>query len=271
MAIKNLVKIIKEIQSTQQLHDYAIIRVTGNDATTFLQGQITCDVKQLDDTPSLPGAFCDPKGRMIATFWVWRDGDAFFLILPKNNRDNFITKIAKFAAFSNVEITAIDEQQVFGVIGPCGDYAVKLPGDIERYFLIADTLKTNEDNTLWHAANIATGLCDIDISTSGLFTPQMINLEKFEGVSFTKGCFVGQEIIARTQHLGKLKRHLQTLTADEPLTINAGDKITNEKNENIGTVVEFYVNDATYILAVVEDRALNNSMHLNGANLQPMG
>ena len=262
MTINHFINTISKIEDTFNLSHYALIRISGADATTFLQGQMSCDINQLNETLSLPGAYCDPKGRMIATFWIWREDDTFCLILPKNNRQNFLEKIAKFAAFSKVHLEPIENQYITGIIGPCDNYTMKLPGKIERYIKI-NNQSTAKESALWQACNIATGLCDIDINTSGLFTPQMINLEKFDGVSFTKGCFVGQEIIARTQHLGKLKRHLQTLTSDNALTVQSGDMITNDNHETVGTVTEYYVSDKSYLLAVIEDRALTNSLFVN--------
>ena len=108
----------------------------------------------------------------------------------------------------------------------------------------------------WQLQMINAGLAVVHPTTSGLFTPQMLSLEKFSGVSFSKGCYLGQEIIARTQHLGKLKRHLYQLRFDGDCP-STGEPIYNTDDKPVGTVINA-IKSGTHILAlgVIEDRAL---------------
>ena len=117
------------------------------------------------------------------------------------------------------------------------------------------------DETEFKKNNILENLCILYPETSLLFTPQMISLEKLGGVSFTKGCYVGQEIVARTEHLGTLKRHLHQLNIQSDQSVNVGNTLKNSKNETYGVVTESVkITDNSYqILAVIQDQMFYNT------------
>ena len=158
---------------------------------------------------------------MIATFWVKRWQEDYLLILPETMQEITRNHLQKYAVFSKVMITRDDNEGVSGDVG-------------------------GEE---WREAAIAKGVVILQPKTSLLFTPQMINLQKLGGVSFTKGCYVGQEIIARTEHLGTLKRHLRAITLKTPL--EPGDPLKNAAGEEIGVIADAVGLQA---LAVIEDR-----------------
>lgn len=204
------------------------ILVRGPDTASFLQGQLCGDVRLLDNSDQkILTACCNPKGRMIANFYLSRQDEAFIVELPSSMCDIFMSHLNKYAAFSKVELS-------------------KENTDIEN---------TPEQQL----ENYEQGIAFITPETTELFLPQMLNLEKFNGLSFKKGCFVGQEIIARTQHLGKLKRHLYRFESNASETLNVGDTIKNNNDEPIGTVVSTVSldNNNTGYLAVIEDRSLD--------------
>lgn len=202
--------------------------IKGPDATTFLQGQLTCDMSTITDQPSF-GAYCDNRGRMIANFMIEVINDGFRLWLPNGLRDVFVEIIQKYAAFSQVEMQTID-----------------------------DLTPSFETNRLTNIQNNITWLAP---ETSAKFTPQMINWEKLGGVSFTKGCFLGQEIVARTQHLGKLKRHLHQFTAVGSRLPAIGSHILANET-TVGTICDVTLNNEKQLfgLAVIEDRALDQTL-----------
>ena len=214
-----------------QLLDFSILRFSGEKTQTFLQGQLTCDMRLLSKHGQYSlAACCDHRGRMIANFWVLKWHDDFLFILPENMNDIVKNHLQKYAVFSKVMITPYECKEA-----------------------IAHVLNGHHNN--YHQKNIEHGLCLLQPKTSLLFTPQMINLDKFGGVSFDKGCYVGQEIVARTEHLGTLKRHLHHLQIESDSPLNPGDPLIKNNNE-IGTIADaIEIKKNHYeVLAVIEDR-----------------
>ena len=202
------------------INSFTSIAFLGDKTREFLQGQLTCDMRKLDKhgTYSL-AACCDHKGRMIANFWVINWRDQFYFVLPKEMVKIVVDHLTKYAMFSKVTLSETNdflmmETNVHKTNGH--DVLIALPGE-QRFLLITKTSCSTEkaDDAAWRKNNIDNRLAILTEKTSLLFTPQMIELEKLGGVSFDKGCYVGQEIVARTQHLGKLKRHLYRLTLTE--------------------------------------------------------
>lgn len=274
----------------------SLIQIRGVDAAKFLQGQITCDIRELENNHIAFAACCDHKGRVQANFWIWLQNDSYYLLLPTSMRSLLLSHLKKYAVFSKVELISVEEaweiltcslnhmdqisnlftaaDQIYQKIhisegiGICS----KIPGKKHRYLIvtpkdsspIGDHLKKQiPDKSLlhWHYENITAGLALIYPQTQSLFTPQMINLEKWGGVSFTKGCYVGQEVIARTQHLGILKRHLCIGEIPQSISLTPGDTLINEQNEALGVIIDSCSpsSSATRFLAVVQDRAYSES------------
>lgn len=235
---------MKFIPSTSfpvHLNHLSLICIQGVDAGKFLQGQLTGDVLQLPESKGLFTACCDPKGRMLASFLLWRAGEDFYVLLPKTLAEMTLAHLKKYVLFSKVtlQIEANPEQ-----------------------FVQSNPAYSNEN--AWRAANIESGLVWIYPQTRELLIPQMVNLEQWDGVSFKKGCYVGQEIIARTENLGKLKRHLYRAEIDNsPLQI--GDPILNSEKTPIGLVVE---KSSEKILAVLQDQLLSNTQNNPLKNIQ---
>jgi len=193
------------------------LKITGADATTFLQGMCTCDINTLTET-ALLAACCNQKGRVIVNFYIWKSEEAYLLQLPESMQKTLKDHLIKYRIRADVNFETVETD------------------------FLADK------KTLW-----------ILTETTEQFTPQMIDLQKHGGVSFKKGCYLGQEIIARTEHLGQLKRHLQHLQSEHNDT-QAGDIVTDTKQQKIGTVVTAF--DAQHIYAVIEDRALEDSLFI---------
>ncbi|HLB56350.1 MAG TPA: folate-binding protein [Coxiellaceae bacterium] len=257
-----------------QLNSFSALKFTGAKAQEFLQGQLTCDMQKI----SLHGeyslaAVCDHKGRMVANFWVVKWHDDFLFILPKSMLDIVKNHLEKYAVFSKVSIALENKFFIFAFTLPrellkeqlLNAITIQLPNK-NRQLILAEknnfsNTEINSDETIWKKNNIADELCILYPETSLLFTPQMIGLEKLGGVSFTKGCYVGQEIIARTEHLGTLKRHLHSLKIQSDQTLNPGNPLKNSKNEIMGVVVEAvkFTENTYEILAVIQDQMFYNS------------
>ena len=260
---------LKTYQGLVKLPEYGLIEAKGEDTKTFLQGQFTCDMNTLKSSIANRGCICSHKGRILASFYLHQTEDGFWILMFRDNIAQFLEHIKKFAACSKVTLKDVSEQ--WHIAGAIGDHEIsntalqlKIQDDFNRTFIItADPNPLWQNNTVWHGLNVLAGICDIDANTSLLFTPQMIDLQKFDGVSFKKGCYVGQEIVARTEHLGKLKRHLQRLTLPLDNSIAIGMPLKNEAGQSVGTITEYYRdNESCHILAVVEDHADYNNLIL---------
>ena len=191
---------------------FEIILVSGEDRIDFLQGQITQDLEKLSTSSILYGAFCNPKGRVIATCQLFEIQSAIAIIVPKSMEDILIKRLNLFKLRAKV---SIDKTSKFS------SYCIKNNKLFDGIVTISrDLLKTDHteiigkfksDNcflsaTAWREARVKNGIIDIGIENTEKFTPHMLNLDMTDAISFKKGCYVGQEIIARTHHIGKVKR-----------------------------------------------------------------
>ena len=223
------------------LSHLGLIRVSGEDAVNFLQGQLTNDVRRLSSDHSQLGASCSPKGRMLASFRLFRIGDDILLQMPLSRVATVLQRLRMFILRAKVGLQDVsDELAQFALAGDCaadilgelapgepdqaiqgdGFVCVRLAGDRPR-FLLAGTPQALQQLWLkaaaqarpasaeaWRLLDIRAGLPTVYDQTVDAFVPQMANLQLVNGVSFTKGCYTGQEVVARMQYLGKLKRRM---------------------------------------------------------------
>ncbi|MDD4913981.1 MAG: folate-binding protein [Methylococcales bacterium] len=210
------------------LNHLAVVSVTGQDSAKFLQGQLTCDINSLTKARASVAAFCNPKGRVISTLLVVRTADGFLLILPASLMDKVVKKLQMYVLRSLVELNAPSQGwRLFGLQHPAADAAeplglvredgglLKLSWFFGRELCISGHNQspaggqcrpgTDEE---WIYQDITAGFPWFDVLQSEQYTPQMLNIDGLGGVSFSKGCYTGQEIVARTHYLGAAKRHL---------------------------------------------------------------
>ena len=217
---------------------YKLITVGGTDATEFLQGQLTQDVSLLKEAGQLPAAWCNPKGRVITTIRLVNQGESIGLIVPGNMVDRVIQRLTMYRLRSKVEFsTPSDNWQ--GLIDTAG----------------ADP-----------AAMIRAGVPTIDETNSEVYTPHMLNLDKLGFISFSKGCYTGQEVVARTEHLGKSKRRLMRYEADKEGT-GVGDKLIHGEQQ-VGEVVNVVGRD---LLAVTPIGVHGQPLKLGDTTVSPKG
>jgi folate-binding protein YgfZ len=197
-----------------------VIRIAGPDATTFLQGQLTSDVRLLDDGRTQLAALATPQGRVVALLRLRRHAEAIYAVLPAELVDPVVQLLRRYVLRSRVELAAAPELAVSWNAdrGPAGaasggivfDWApgrrLAVVPAVEPGPEDASSAARQDAGDAWRAADVAAGLPQVSAATSAAFVPQMLNLDLLDGVSFTKGCYTGQEIIARTQHLGRIKR-----------------------------------------------------------------
>ncbi|MGH8641670.1 MAG: YgfZ/GcvT domain-containing protein [Burkholderiales bacterium] len=234
-----------------ELAQFGLIRFSGEEAQDFLHNQLTCDVSALEPGRSTYGAYCTPKGRVLVSFLLWRAEQGFFMQLPSSLCGSIQKQISKYILRSKVKaVDATGEWTLVGVmgrdaaalvqrvVGPApqaahevaqipGAMIVRLPGDRFEIALARDkapvTLRAlgsgaeNIDVENWQRQIIRAGVPVILPATQEEFVPQMINLDLIGGVSYDKGCYPGQEIVARMHYRGTLKQrmYLASIGSDE--------------------------------------------------------
>ncbi len=248
-----------------QLNSFTLIQVTGEKAQVFLQGQLTCDMRLLSEHGSSSlAAICDPKGRMIANFWVVNFHQDYLLILPRSLSDTLINHLSKYAVFSKVHVTRYSgDLKIYASHHHQANkniIVVNFKNSNRNIVLTTEIFSTvSDDESVFRTDNIREQFCILYPETSLLFIPQMINLQNWGGVSFEKGCYVGQEIVARTQHLGTLKRHLHYLKLSQSNIPSPGDKLNNTAGDIIGVFVDATLTSPNQIeaLVVIQDQAVS--------------
>lgn len=270
-----------------------LIAVTGPDAMAFLQGQLTNDVRELSARHTQLSGYCSPKGRMLASFRVFRIGETIYLQLPHHGVDALVQRLRMFLLRSKATVEkAGDDLVAIGIAGECAEgllrehfaalpaqagamacsaelVAIRVPGPVPRFEILGpapamtslwDQLATGAtvvNPPYWALLDIRAGIPSVFPETADAFVPQMANMQLIDGVSFTKGCYAGQEVVARMQYLGKLKRRMYLAEVSTDTPPRPGDELhaDGSRSEQAGgRVVDARRNaDGRYeLLAVVE-------------------
>ena len=210
----------------------APIKVEGADAAAFLHGQFTTDVTGLAPDRACISAWCDAKGRTTATFFLARQDETFLLLVPDDIKETFVKRLKMFVLRANVAIADAGEE------------------DVPQYPQLPGT-----DGDVSEMALIRQGIPLLHTSTSGRFLPQELNLDRLDAVSFTKGCYPGQEIIARLRYRGAVKRRLCHAITDNTTRLQPGAALVPEGAErNIGTVINSAIAGKDQDLLIVLER-----------------
>ena len=268
------------------LSDYAVLKIDGKDAKKLLQGQLTCDIEKITATQASLAAHCNPKGRIISLFYLALLQDAYHLIMPRSLLPITQQSLKKYALFYSVMLK--DESDHLMVMGYMGTplHAIKdviqISVEPTRSILVSPltTIKKWSDSMAhcsnmtsmndWQMLNIRQRLPIIYAATSGKVLPHEINLHKLNAISFEKGCYTGQEIIARMHYRGKLKNHLYEATVHSQSIPLPGmalyakqDLITQE----VGLIIDACKEDDHYrILIVAEESHINNHLFFDLAS-----
>lgn len=246
-----------------------VLAFAGEDAQGFLQGQLTNDLRPLSREQNQYSGYCSPKGRLLASFLIWGEMGNYFLQLPAALLPAIQKRLSMFILRAKVKaIDASDASIRLGIQGAAATEVLKqwwpqlpgthatahsekglllgLPGD--RYELITDPALAPE---LWRALTqvaqpagaetwtwleVMNGIPTILPATQEAFVPQMVNFDAIQAVSFKKGCYPGQEIVARSQYLGTLKRRMYHVHGEGQAPA-AGEDVYNAQDETVGTVV----------------------------------
>lgn len=249
-----------------RLDQYQLIEAHGADAEKYLQGQLTADLIALPSGANTLAAHCDPKGKMNAIFRLLKvDSEQFFLLIKKDLLPSALDALKKYAVFSKISFDLRD-WQIVGLIGKkCGKIEPRftLEIDEQRAILLnksALPINFNADEKIWESADIQAGLPNLSAATQNLFIPQALNLQAIEqAVSFTKGCYIGQETVARAKYRGANKRAMFILKGKTQTLPAIGDEIEMRLESNwrkTGSIINAVNLDGLLWLLVV----LNNDI-----------
>ncbi len=302
----------EQLQETTQLNSSTcwfdldsrtLIRISGRDTSTFLQGQLTQDMAALGPDRALWAAHCSPKGRVLATFLTWQTTGTYWLCTPQNVADSIVRRLRMYVLRSQVSVEPMGSiTPCIGICGPTGDDfwqsmgwpVLPLPGhhatvlEVMRVVLSPErvllagtpdamsalkmhcsTAMASGSPQCWTDAAVREGIFEVDSTAQDEWVPQMVNWDLIGGISFKKGCYTGQEIVARTHFLGKVKRRLlrfrttgtpesgQSLFSHDPGTAPVGKVVQTGQVDSRGTE----------LLAVVHLDALPSApLHLESAH-----
>ena len=233
------------------------ILVEGSDARKFLQGQVTCDLNELSQDNSICGACCSPKGRALVNFQLHEIDDQKLLVVMHHSLVISIKdELSKYAAFFKVQLVDVSDAYIF--FGVASNYAItkdKAPFSCSTFhyndgrILAVCTLEQAESQWLelkgssspigtdsWRLLDIQSGLALLQEETSGIFIPQMLNLDYLNAISFKKGCYTGQEIVARAHYRGTIKRRMYILKLATSILPAIGEGLINREGKVIGNV-----------------------------------
>ena len=283
------------------LEKEALLHIAGPDSLTFLQGQTTCDTRHVDFGHALPGAYCTPQGRVVCDFMLAQLAeDHYALRMRYDIRARSSATFGKYIIFSKAELDAQrDDWQVFGFWGQNADEALReifgvIPterfcsctgdgfvlisstGDgrqfecylnkkshPERLAQMREIMQAGTESE-WQALQIAAGIGRIEESTVEEFIPQMLNYDLTGHISFTKGCYTGQEVVARLHYRGKPKRrmYLAQFSAVEPAP--AGTPLfTKGTEQSVGNIVNSAITDGQAVgLVVATANGVEIGLHL---------
>ncbi len=256
------------------LIDQGLIRASGADAAVFLHNLLTNDIKGITPDGARFAGFCTPKGRLLALFLIWREGEDFLLMLPREILPPMLKKLSMYVLRSKVKLSDATEERAligfsagaavspaptlgelaaasprFGVAAIDGGQAIRL--DDTRWLLALDAgavgsrwqgLMSSAKSVglaAWHWLDINAGQPSVVAATQEAFVPQMLNMElpAVAGVSFSKGCYPGQEIVARTQYLGKVKRRTYRASLATPVPPGTSVYAPETGDQHCGAIV----------------------------------
>jgi hypothetical protein len=251
------------------LKNRALLKLSGSENEAFLQAQLSNDISKLDNFSVQLNAYCQHQGKILALFWVIRAGDDFLLSFPIDLLDSIKARLQMYVLMADVKITDVTEQYLqIGLIGKSQKDSFTINKQLS--LILADPKNLSKfdltSQEYWDKACIESFLPEINSTTTETFVPQMLNLDIDEvGVNFSKGCFPGQEVVARLHYLGKVKRRLFAFKSDSPLRI--GDTLHCAQSKSAkasGSVVSQVKFGADfYCLAILEVEHKDDKITIN--------
>jgi len=286
-----------------RLASEGLLHIEGPDTLTFLQGQTTCDTRKLSPGLSLPGAYCNPQGRMVCDFLLCQLGEdhvalrmrssvmpiaagAFgkYILFSKARLDAQRDDWSAYACWGESAPAVIESlvgaapAEAYAAAAVAGCVVIRMPGELPAFevylqqgqhpgHLQALSAAAEEmTESTWQALQIQQGIARVEAATSGEFIPQLFNYDLTGHVSFNKGCYTGQEIVARLHYRGKPKQRTHLLQLEGAQELAAGSKLfTPGQDSSTGTVLNSAVDGGTtWCLAAINAQGLAGGLQLEG-------
>ncbi len=273
---------------------FSLLAVSGNDRHSFLHSQLINDLNQIQNAGAQYSAWCNPKGQVIANFLVINTGTSYLLLFRDDLKDyvqkrltmfvlradvaiNDITTDSPLLGIANVTDTILAECNVDtapGAVSACdGVITVKLPDDSGRYLMTGNTEALTARTSLllgslqavpaesWSLLDIYAGFPWVNGCTQEKFLPQMLNLDALQALSYQKGCYPGQEVVARLHYRGEVKRRV--MLVQTTAVVSAGEHVKTSTDENAGMVISSasLVNGDSICLAVIDMDKCNHDLY----------
>ena len=258
------------------LENRALLKIAGSDAEGFLQNQLSNDISKLNKSEIQINAYCQHQGKIIALFWLMRSEESFLLSFPADLAEKIKTRLQMFVIMSDVLIDDISDQyHQIGLINENHSNAYSINKNLSL-LIVSSYQKEAEityQNSEWIKRCIDTKLPEVFLFTSEKFVPQMLNLDINEvGVNFSKGCYPGQEVVARLHYLGEAKRRLFAFHCDSEVQI--GDylfcsssktaKVRGDRYKGSGLVVNrVKYKSKFYCLATLDIELIDEKITIN--------
>jgi len=222
----------------------SILKLSGEDVGSFLQGQLAADIAVLAPGESTFAAYCSPRGQVIALVLVCRSGEDWFLALQSSLAEAVAARLKMYVLRARVKIEQCRELQAAGLspgTAPPPDAWHFSSRQVALQYLLTMPQVSPEDEVLaWRQNELCQGIAWLARASSERFLPQMLGLDAIGAVSFSKGCYPGQEIVARTRYLGKVKRHPLLVQLEGRTELRAGDScfVLGNGQEAEATVID---------------------------------
>jgi len=259
----------------KDLEHLRILTISGEDAGELLQGQMTQDVRKLEDGKIHITSFCNVQGRVIASAFIQERNDQYDLILSSEIIDDLENHLQRYILRSKVLIEQSDEK-TFGAyksdIHDDSKECRSLKNDPKRVLTLSSQVPESIDNFItseeWIRCDIENSIAIINKESTEKFIPQMLNLDILDAVSFSKGCYTGQEVVARVQHRGKIKQRMFKFKTENEDLISHGSEIHHE-SKKVGTVViSELIDNYTIGLAVINSADNESQLNIGDTNIK---
>ena len=220
------------------------VHFSGPDAGAFLHAQLTADITALEHGQSTFAAYCSPRGQVYGLHLVGRQDEAYFLVGSAQLLPSILQRLRIYVLRAKVEIEQLEKVTVCGLTtadpGNTADTLLSPESVPLRYTLISEKTRGGPEVEDWRFAELSHGVAWLDARTTEKFIPQMLGYDQIDAVSFSKGCYPGQEIVARAHYLGKVKRKAHMLEVEGHSDMENGSKLQVQYEEAAvsGTLID---------------------------------
>ena len=292
---------IKELSGYSSDPETICLKISGDDAGKFLQGQFSNDINLLEKNISQYSSYSTNQGKVIAILRILKDKDSYLILINKEISDYFIQKLSMYILMSKVTIEMTNEYHIIGICGQMSkellsSYNAKNSSGIKEddnyqilnnnseYFSSSTLIYKDEAKEIDEIKKLLTKgqlefnvnklsdyynrILRVTMETKEQYIPQVLNLEKLNGINYKKGCYTGQEIVARTHYLGKIKKQIFLINHNSKL-INISNKIHDENNEILGEVISSNqtIQEEIICLAVIRLDAIEKDLYINNTKV----